>query len=79
MEVRHLAQADRHISEGERRLLMMDRAIALAVGRWMHADQSRVTLALMAEAMAILKTHRLMILSAIERIDRATTRVALGK
>lgn len=36
MEVRHLAQADRHISEGEHRVLVMERAIALAVGRGMR-------------------------------------------
>lgn len=70
MELRHLAQADRHVMEGERRVLVMERAIARAVVLEMDADQARISLALIVDALAILKAHRLMILQAMEDIDR---------
>jgi hypothetical protein len=70
MELRHLAQADRHISEGERRVLAMEIAVARSVVLKMNADQARVLLALMVDWLALIKGHRLMILQAIEAIDR---------
>ena len=70
MELRHLAQADRHISEGERRVLEMQRAIARAVLLKMNTTNARISLALIVEVLAHFKAHRLMILQAIEEIDR---------
>ena len=70
MELRHLAQADRHISEGERRVVTMERAIARAVVLKMNVDQARVSLALIVDGLATCNAHRLMILQTIEDIDR---------
>ena len=72
MELRHLAQTDRHISEGERRVLKMERAIARAVLLKMNATHARTSLALVVEVLAHCRAHRLMILQAIEDIDRCT-------
>ncbi len=70
MELRHLAQADRHISEGERRVLEMQRAIEHAILLKMDPTNARISLALIVDVLAHLKAHRLMILQAIEDIDR---------
>lgn len=72
MELRHLAQADRHINEGERRVLEMERAIARAVLLQMDTAHARKALALVVDALSHCKAHRLMILQAIEDIDRCT-------
>ena len=70
MELRHLAQADRHILEGERRLLALEGAIARAAVLRMNTDEANVTLGLVADGLTVCKAHRLMILQAIEDIDR---------
>lgn len=70
MELRHLAQADRHISEGGRRVQAMESAIARAVVLNMDVAQARVSLALIVAGLDNCKAHRLLILQAIADIDR---------
>ena len=72
MELRHLAQADRHISEGEGRVVEMERTIARAVLLKMNTSHARASLALIVDVLAQCKIHRLMILQALEDIDRCT-------
>jgi hypothetical protein len=72
MELRHLAQADRHISEGEGRVVEMERTIARAVLLKMNTSHARTSLALTVDVLAQCKIHRLMILQALEDIDRCT-------
>ena len=70
MELRHLAQANRHISEGERRVLEMKRTIEHAILLKMNTTNARISLALIVDLLAHFQAHRLMILQAIEDIDR---------
>lgn len=70
MEIRHLAQADRHIHESDIRVQAMERVIAQAQAFNMNVEQATVSLALMIAMVAQLKAHRLMIVQAIEDLDR---------
>ena len=69
MEMRHLDQADRHISEGEMRVRAMEATIGRAVALNMNTDQGRVSLALVVDILAVCKAHRLLILRAIADIS----------
>mgnify|MGYP001210752765 CR=1 FL=1 len=70
MELRHLAQADRHIREGERREHVVQGAIDRSVALNMNADHARVLLLLIGDGIAAIKAHRLLILRSIDDIDR---------
>ena len=72
MELRHLTQANRHISEGERRVLTMERAIARATLLEMDNTHANTALALTVDLLEQCKAHRLMILRALKVIDSCT-------
>ena len=69
MELRHLVQADRHIDEGERRVLAMERTIARAILLQMDTTLARASLDLIVDLLAHCKAHRQMIVQSIEEID----------
>lgn len=68
--IRHLAQADRHIREGEIRVEVMKRAIDQARALNMNVELSSASLALMIDVLDQYKEHRKLIVQTIERIDR---------
>lgn len=72
MELRHLALANRHINEGELRVLQMEKVIGRAVLLNMNTTHARTSLALIVDVLANCKAHRVMILQAIDAIDRCT-------
>lgn len=57
MELRHLAQADRHIREGERREHVVQGSIDRSVALNMNADHARVLLLLFGDGIASVKAH----------------------
>ena len=76
MELRHLALADRHIVEGEGRVRDMQMAIFRAASLGSDTAQACETLALVADCLAQVKSHRLLIVQAIEDIDASSRYVA---
>ncbi len=70
MELRHLVQADRHIDEGERRVLAMERAIARAALLNIDTALARASLDLIKDLLAECRTHRRMIVQSLEELDR---------
>lgn len=71
MEVRHLAEADRHIREGERRILQLEGVISRAFDRGQDTTRARATLAVLVEALTAFKAHQQLILKSIADIDAA--------
>lgn len=70
MELRHLAQADRHISEGESRLPVIRDAVARTVAVGQSAELGLALLDLVVDTLAICRAHRALVLQAIAAIER---------
>ena len=69
MKVRHLAQADRHLLEGQLRILVMEKNISLAMALNMDIKQPMALLAVTVELLASCKAHRLLVLQALKDLD----------
>jgi hypothetical protein len=71
MERRHLAEANRHIADGQLRIEQFKSAIAGWERAGKNVVSSRRTLALMEDTLLLMIEHRQMIVRTLDTIDRA--------